>query len=275
MPAAPQIAAARVVLVLRQSPDWQQLAAEHAAGRAIVPARYLPPHAVPAFPDDIPACIAQWNEMFRVDFFACRAELRRIARGTLDAVEAGVVLHRTQLRQGLPAGDYRLFFLDDDDWFAPDTAQRLAGAGQEDVAVFPLLRLDCPVFTFSRRVTPDSPIVGIASPCSHRFQTNNYGLHARLCRVPMLDVLADHIDASAAAGYLGLVDAYHEVMVSVTNKTPAAASVLPLIARDPDAFRSHVERFIAGLRELPLPPHSAWMRGPIDRTADLFARALG
>jgi hypothetical protein len=168
-----------------------------------------------------------------------------------------------------------LFFLDDDDWFAPDTVARIAGAGDEDVAVFPLLRLDAPAFTFVRQLAPASPVIGFPARFSHRYQTNNYGLHPRLCSPDRLVRLADHITASAEAEGMGLRDAYHDVLVSVTNKTPVSASVLARITSDPASFRQHVAGFVAALRGLRLPAHAAWMAVPIGRTADLFARALG
>ena len=265
----------KVVLVLRQSPDWPALVRDHARGMAIAPGRYVPGHDVPDFPNHITQCIARWNASYRVDFFACRAELLKIARATLDAVQGGLVLARDDLPHRLPSGDYRLFFLDDDDWFAPDTAARIAGVGEEDVAVFPLLRLDAPVFTFARALNPRSPIIGLASRFSDRYQTNNYALHKRLCTPGGLATMADHHNASDTADRLGLLDGYHDVMVSATNKSPVAASVLRRIVDDEAAFRGHVRAFVEALRGVVLPRHAAWMNEPVRRTAELFARAVG
>ena len=264
-----------IVLALRQSPDWSTLARDHGNGDVIDPARYVPPHSVPAFPDHIQACIAGWNAAFGVDFFTCRAELQAIARKTLDAVEGGLVLPREALAECRPASPFRLFFLDDDDWFAPDTAARMADVGDEDVAVFPLLRLDATVFTFVRELRRTSPIIGFPNRFSHRYQTNNYALHERLCTPECLALLSDHITASAEADRRGLRDRYHDVMVSATNKTPVSASVIARLPSDPAAFRQLVCGFVSSLRGLSLPDHAAWMHDPIQRTADLFVRALG
>ena len=268
-------APAQIVLVVRRSPDWRALAGDHARGSPVAPARYMPAEHVPAFPDQIAACIARWNTLFHVDFFSCRAALRDIARTTLDAVADAMVLTREDLPHRLPERRYRLFFLDDDDWFAPDTCARLACVGAEDVAVFPLLRLDVPVFTFVRELARDSPVIGVAGRFSDRYQTNNYALHPRICTQAALPLMADHIAASQAADRIGLHDAYHDVMVSVTNKTPVAASVVMRIVEDEAAFRDHVAAFVGALRDLTLPPHAAWMAEPIGRTAALFAQALG
>jgi hypothetical protein len=265
----------QVVLVLRRSPDWHGLAADHARGLPVAPSRYVPAEHVPAFPDHIAACIARWNMLFQVDFFSCRAALRDIARATLDAVSNALVLTREDLPDGLPERRYRLFFLDDDDWFAPDACTRLGCVGAEDVAVFPLLRLDAPVFTFVRDLTRDSPVIGLPARFSNRYQTNNYALHPRLCTPDVLSLMADHIAASEAADRIGFHDAYHDVMVSVTNKTPVAASVVMRITENEAAFRDHVAHFIAALRALALPAHAAWMAEPIRRTTALFERALG
>jgi len=264
----------RVVLALRQSPDWRALAEAHARGRPVDPGRYVPSHHVPSFPDHIQQCIARWNAGFSVDFFTCRSELQRIARATLDAVEGGLVLTREDLPARLPEGRFRLFFLDDDDWFAPDTAARIDTTGEEDVIVFPLVRLDAPVWTFVRGLTPTSPVIGRPSRFSNRYQTNNYGLHRRLCSPATLADLADHILASEAAERLGLRDAYHDVMVSATNKTPVSASVVARIIDDEAAFRRHVVAFVASLRALVLPEHASWMGDPLRRTVTLFERAL-
>jgi hypothetical protein len=266
----------RIVFVLRQSPDWRKLAADFALGKLVAPTRDIPAHDVPTFPERIDQSVAHWNAAFKVDFFACRAELQILARDTLDAVAQATVLTLDDLPHRLPTGDFRLFFLDDDDWFAPDTAARLADVvGAEDVAVFPLLRLDAPTFTFVRQETPASPIIGFPNDFSHRYQTNNYAIHPRLCQPARLAALVDHMTASAEADRLGLCDAYHEVMVSVTNKTPVSASVIGGLLQGEAAFRHHVEAFVAALHGITLPPHAAWMRGPIERTSRLFSRALG
>jgi hypothetical protein len=90
----------------------------------------------------------------------------------------------------------------------------------------------------------------------------------------MLDMLADHADASTAAARIGLTDAYHDTLLSVTNKTPVSASVLMRIVDDPGAFRRHVEAFVHALSALDLPPRERWMATPMRQTADLFNRAL-
>ncbi len=241
----------------------------------VAPELYVPAEAVPSFPTHITSCIERWDATYRVGFFTCRAELRTIARATLDAVEAGLILAKTDLPEGLPAEAFRLFFLDDDDWFAPDTAARIAGVGDEDVAVFPLLRLDAPIFTFVRTLAARSPVIGMAGRFSHRYQTNNYGLHPRVCTAERLGDLADHIQASTTADRLRLVDAYHDVMISVTNKTPVSASVIARIVDDEAAFRGHVAAFVDALNDLRLPAHALWMGEPLRQTAALFARALG
>jgi len=264
-----------IMLALRQSPDWRVLAADYAAGHEIAPGRYLPRQDVPFFPGWIADCIGRWNAMFRIDFFACRAELQRIARTTLDQVERAVIVRREEVLQTLPGGDFRLFFLDDDDWFAPDSCVRLACAGTEDIAVFPLPRLDVPVTTFVRKNEPASTVIGLPQWFTFRYQTNNYGLHRRLTTPAMLDMLADHALASDTADRIGLTDAYHDVILSVTNKTPVSASVVMRLSDDTEAFRHHVVAFTTGLRTLALPADSQWMAAPIAQTADLFERALG
>jgi hypothetical protein len=174
----------------------------------------------------------------------------------------------------IPPDDFRLFFVDDDDWFAPDTADRLACAGDEDIAVFPLPRLDAPVITFAHTGTPPDAILGEAHAFTFRYQTNNYALHPRLTTPAMLNMLADHASASATASRIGLRDAYHPVIVSATNKTPVSASVLMRIAEEGEAYRRHVKGFVTHLRNLYIPKGANWMREPIAATTNLFSRAL-
>ena len=264
----------RVILVVRQSPDWDALAIDHARGVEIDPARYLPPKTV-QFPPSVDAAIARWNALYPVDFFTCRAVLRNIARANLAAVSESLVLGFADLPHALPSSGYRLFFLDDDDWFAPDTARRLAGVGDEDVAVFPLPRLDAPTFTFCRQPPGAGVAVGRSGRAPMRFMTNNYGLHPRMCATRDVLAFADHHAASKEADRQELTDAYHDVVVSATNKTPVSASVIQHILTDKEKFQRHVQAFVAGLERLALPPGAAWMREPVRLTVDLFAFVLG
>jgi len=136
----------RVVIAIRQSPDWAALADDFGAGRAIDPARYAPPRPIPAFPENIVDLIARWNAYSALDFFSVRRRLKEIAQATLRRIERGMVIPCAELAAALP--DLRrdsalLFFSDDDDWFAPHIANAIspkdyAGA---DVLVFPLVRL--------------------------------------------------------------------------------------------------------------------------------------
>src|SRR5689334_3341069 len=121
---------------MRQSPDWAGLARDHAAGRLIDPARFVPAQRVPDFPADIAAMIARWNALARVDFFTCRARLKRIATELLFRVPNAVLTSCTALPGTLASlGDARfvLFFCDDDDWFAPHLHATLAALDLEEI----------------------------------------------------------------------------------------------------------------------------------------------
>lgn len=260
---------------MRQSPDWHALARDHAHGVLIEPDRFLPRHPIPTFPPGIENYVRLWNATFRVDFFSVRAGLKDIARATNEAVAGAVRLHAAALPEGLPKQPFRLFFHDDDDWFAPDLTAHVATTGAEDVAVFPLPRIGLPPATFVWPATRDSQIVGMPSQPAHRYHTNNYGLHPRLCVAPTIHVLVEHKDASAAAAALGLIDCYYDAIVSATNKTPVAASVMESMALDAGAFRQRVVDFLTMARGLALPPGAEWMAEPLRQTRDLFERALG
>lgn len=270
----------RLVFAIRQSPDWHALAEDHAAGRPIDPARFVPPGAIPSFPADVAELIVLWNATFATDFFRVRAVLKDIARGTLAAIDGATVLEARSLPASLPergARDWLLFFLDDDDWFAPDTLARIGGqiVGDEDVAVFPLVRIDVRSFTFLRAIEPGTTVVGLASRFATRYQTNNYALLPRACRARHLAGLQEHLDASEYATRAGLRDRYYDVLISATNKAPASASILHRLREDPVAFRAYVIQFVAHLRGLALPHAAGWMRPPLERTVALLEAALG
>jgi len=265
----------RVVLALRQSPDWWSLALAYARGVTIRPEQFLPHHPIPTFPPGIERYIDLWNATFALDFFTVRAALKDIAHATRSAVAGAILLNAADLPNFLPADPFRVFPHDDDDWFAPDTAARLRGTGAEDVSVFPMPRIGVPPVTFARQTSGQGQCVGSPTPRPHRYHTNNYALHPRLCVDPTLRVLIEHKDASAAADALGLIDCYHDVMVSATNKTPVAASVMEMLPLDAGAFRREVGRFVAMARTLVLPDAAAWMAEPLSRTSDLFTRVMG
>lgn len=265
-----------VVFVLRQSPDWAELARDHEAGVPVAPSRYKPPGFIEGFPGNIEAWVRSWNDVFPVNFFRCRQILRDVTVGLLRNVEQSVVLSESDAAR-LPSvvgdRDFLLFFLDDDDWFAPDTFARVArlDLGRSTVAVFPLVRFDTSTFTFVRASESARTLIGPRRDFHFRFQTNNYALARSLALTGDLMRLKDHVEASRFADAAGIEDTYFpDVLISATNKTPASASRLPGLLGNPSTSRASVREYVRNLEGLPIPAELSWCRPALETTLGLY-----
>ena len=269
----------RIVFVRRQSPDWALLAADHEAGRPINPDRYEPKTDIPGFPPDITACIHAWNNQFGLNFFRVRQRLKQISEASLAPINQHVIIEENELTR-LPAlagnAQALVFFFDDDDLFAPDMFMRLARLDltQTDIHVFPLVRLGIPVFTFVRAHAPARTVIGIRRDFGFRFQTNNYGLSSQIACGPHAPHLKDHVLGSTYATQAGLGDAWCDVLVSATNKTPCSANTIGQLLLDASGYRAFVQDYVATLRGLTIPPEEAWLHEPIAAAAALFSEVL-
>ncbi len=270
----------RVVIAIRQSPDWAALADDFGAGRVIDPARYAPPRPIPAFPADIVDLIARWNAFSGVDFFTCRRRLKELAQATLRRIERAVIIPCGELAAALP--DLRsesalLFFSDDDDWFAPHLAEAVsprdfAGA---DVVVFPFVRLGREqTCTFVKPPFLPRAAVGPVHPLPQRYNTNNYGLAPSMWRQRHVAAMQDHFDASAYGERMRLVDRHLAEIVGATSKTPCAASFLPTVVQSPDAFTDVIGYYVREVQSYTIPDELAWMREPLSATVTLFEDVL-
>ncbi len=263
-----------IILAMRASPNWAQLAQDYAAGRTIDPSRYMPANN-PRFPTEIPELIARWNKYSNVSFFACRHRLREIAAENLAAVDGVTVTKWTEvprLMDQLAGTRALLFYHDDDDWFSPAMASLIRGVDIDtvDAVVFPFARLAASVLTFTRDGTPTNDAIGRCAPFRFRYCTNNYGLTARaLATGPQ--ALVEHEDASARAEKLGFVDVDLDILVSATSKTPCSAGWLRDELRDDEAsFRGYVGRYLSALKALEVPAHLGWIDTPLRKTIELF-----
>jgi hypothetical protein len=270
-----------IVFALRNAPDWDELAADYSAGRAIPTDSYVPSIIVPGFPSNIADCIAAWNAIFRISYFQMRASLTIIAKGTRERNSNASTISAESLRDFLGRApeeqQIAVFFTDDDDWFAPDLLNQLHALdwSSDKIKVFPLIRFESDTFTFARTGQPCSESVGPRKDFGFRFQTNNYGIPARPPFVQCVDELRDHVWGSAAADRMSIADEYHDIMISATNKTPCSASVMPGLLADPEAFRAMIHRYIASIRNCHLPARAQWCAPCLEESASLFEAALG
>jgi hypothetical protein len=166
-----------------------------------------------------------------------------------------------------------LFFFDDDDLFSPDTFERLStlDLAQCDIAVFPLVRLGEDIFTFVRRNENARVLVGTRRNFGYRFQTNNYGISSRVALSEHLPHLKDHILGSVYANRQDLHDAYFDVLISATNKTPCSANIIGELPANQTQYRAFVRRYVDNLRRLEIPSELRWLNEPLDKTIELFA----
>jgi hypothetical protein len=263
-----------IVFARRQSPDWGALARDFRAGMPIDPARYVPAHAIPNFPDNVVELVAAWNAIFKIDFFTVRAFIAQLSAANIAAIPNAMAFSYND-REGIAAlatlTDVTLFFHDDDDLFSPAiTLPALRG----DVAVFPLIRIHSDLATFVSPAVASSFIWGRAQPFLYRYHTNNYALTTNLCRhTGTLAAMTDHVEAGLFADQSGLRDEHFPTPVSATIKTPASASMLHEIVTDPDRFRAGIIAFAQKFAapETELPPGYAWLASPLARIAALFA----
>jgi hypothetical protein len=165
-----------------------------------------------------------------------------------------------------------LFFFDDDDWFAPDTFERLSvlDLSECDIAVFPMVRLGDKIVTFVRAGKNARAVVGARVDFTFRFMTNNYGISPKIALSEHLPKLQDHMLGSVYAGQQEFRDPYFDVLVSVTNKTPCSASAIGRLPTDPPAYRASIWRYAENLGQTHIPPELHWMNEPVGETISLF-----
>lgn len=271
--------AAQIAFVMRQSPDWPSLSRDYKAGTPIDAGRYKPAKTIAGFPDNIEACIETWNRIFPVDFFACRAELRRISRTVVAAVDQSILVSEKEFTAHhidiLAESDF-IAYLDDDDWFCPDTCQILSAVASptDDILVFPLVRFDTHPSTFVRAGKPARTVIGTRCDFDFRFQTNNYVL--RSDRLSPLDILSskDHVEASQYADAKQLSDSYYDAIISATNKTPCSAGKLPSLVEHTAAYVDAMKQYLKQMSGLHVPEEISWCRTPLAETVQLFTSVL-
>lgn len=268
-----------LVFLIRQSPNWGALANDYEAGRAIDVRRFKPCRDIPGFPQRIEYLISSWNRLFGLNFFRCRQILKEIALNTVRCIPGSRVVAQQNyplLAEEIATSRALIFYMDDDDWFAPDMRTRVAGIdlGMAHIAVFPLVRLERATYTFVRPGEPVATAIGSCRNFDFRFQTNNYGIRAD--RVPRWHIpyLSDHVEGSVYADRQRLTDVYFDRIISATSKTPCSASSLPGLFEKPDQAIELIRQYADALRGLPVPASASWLGKPMQETLALFDRVI-
>lgn len=208
--------------------------------------------------------VALWNQTFSLSYAGFRVQLTEIAQRNWSRVEGAKLVRRDELAPGA------LFVpVDDDDWFAPDLAQRLLAVDAEPFQGLHWSRyiLELPrrrrrfAWRRSRRAPDTSPYT-----CG----SNNYAIR----NLPELaQGITNHVWASeyfdAHPSRLKRVDA----SLSVQNRNLASRSGLgghrqPEISRAAliERFRRHRTLY----DRLRLPPEVAWAQPCVAEMAELM-----
>lgn len=263
----------KLVFLRRQSPDWGQLATDYATHGHVSPDLYKPRDEIPGFPPNIEELIDRWNRLFGLDFFLCRQELKRIAEKTLCEVESAVIQdYDPTYRLRVSDREAFAFFVDDDDWFSP-TSGTAPLPRETHLVTFPLVRLMLNVNTFVPTGQSARTIIGKRQDFHFTFQTNNYGINLALWPDADLSPMKDHVLASRYFHTQRLTNLYIDRIISITNKTPAAASMLRLIQNE-QLFVNYVAAYIRHVERVRWPDELHWARKPVSQTLYLFREVL-
>ena len=277
---SPRIRQAFLVYRVRETgyTHWELLAIDFESGNPIDINRYKPSSPIPGFPDNIETYIAIWNDAFPVNFFRCRHILKGITTKLLEKINHAILFNESDIvdiRSRLIGQRFLLFFHDDDDWFAPDAYEKIATKYLclNDIAVFPLVRLEFDSFTFVRKSETAKFVIGERRDFHFHFQTNNYGLPSRIAFSDQLFEFKDHVLASRYAEKMSLTDSYFDVIISATNKTPCCASNISRIS-NLQSYKTMMQDYVRNLSSLIIHSELVWIKPPLIQTIELFKSLL-
>lgn len=239
------MSAPEIYLCVRRTLDWHDEAQVEAN---------LIPHFRPK--------MAAWNATFDMPYHAFRHRLKQIAQSSLDRVEGT----RRVAPAAVPDGAIAVP-VDDDDWFAPDLAARIAAAWEPEAVGY-----------LWRRATIEVPL-----PLRRRLwyrlwsfkaptcNTNDYAIKSFAGAEP---ILRSHVRAGR------YFDEHRERIVriratlGVQNRNVSSQTAMgwrrPSITRE-ELVRS-CDRHRALYASLALPPDLAWARPYVTEMAELMAR---
>lgn len=221
-----------VVIVRRQSPNWANVGEGYWRDLAEFERMLKRPEG------SVRRLIENWDRRIRLPFFEVRRRMAEITDANLARQGRASIIDLETFRRGID-GRAIYTFIDDDDWFDPDLAQRLAALpiGGDGVV------------WRSVRYAGRLEVRELDGYC----HTNNYAvLGSSLVGRPEAAALAEQhfrVIELVASGELklDLVD----VQLSITNKHPASTLMMERAAElyGEDGPRRWVEDFKAAMRE--------------------------
>jgi len=266
-----------VYIILRQSPDWaKQTYADLEQTRAFCrligrPETYIIDR------------VLLWDKTFRTSFFAARQFMKDISQENFRTVEHTRLVPSTDIKTVLDRNALYLF-TDDDDWYHPQIAQRLAEIDPRacDVVLYETATLG-----------PGLTLWKDHYACS----TNGYAVSGEvlLQKPGNIERVTQHFDAQAAfirksyasvlrrIGYASLyrrltIKGYKSVVrlpeyLSVSNKHPASTLSLGDVVTREDLI-ALITTALDANKKINLPDDFSWARSYIDRVTAFLADLL-
>ena len=207
-----------------------------------------------------------WNRTFNVPYHRFRQRLKEIAEATLRGVEGARVVARAEVPPGA-----LVVPVDDDDWFAPDLAARLAAAWDESLRGYRwlshILEARPPgLLGLLRRGRPVTPVAdGSRFTCT----SNNY---AFVALGDARDLVRSHAEASRR--FDASPEGVRRLPLSLSLQNRNLASQTALAWGKPTIPRSKLLRRYRRYRSLydrvALPADLSWARRGVAAMADLM-----
>lgn len=251
------------LLVLRASPDWATFDIERS--RDFLRSLRLPEDLIVEF-------AALWQRHFQVDYRDVRAQLKKLALETNNAVRQ-MSFVRHQDWDGSTPSDSRTAFVDDDDWMAPGLFEQLpAPLSGEDGVRWGSLRL-------GRVFGPDGYAVPIIQrrPLDRIVYTNNYAVTTQALRRFGRPALFEHDAAQRSFDRPDFAHAASQQYLSCAVKHPCCTmSVNYLMSQlsfraDP---RPEMADFMTAVDAMRPDDMDEWLRRPYGEFRRIMADAL-
>lgn len=248
------------IIVLRQSPDWQQL--DHSYLDTLEP--FEKQAGLPI--GHIRRIVTLWDASFHVPYFQVRQRLKELTLQNLASVQKATFVPIEHIDAKVPSARF-YFFSDDDDWLAPDIVERLCANDLPTADGFLWL---------SARLAD-----GLEIRQRRYCFTNNYCVTDAYIRsgqaTQRLQAVLQHFDANRIVLSSKFRALEIREPLSVANKHPCSPARLfheygPAITNQD--LSSDVNKFVEGLTELTTPAGLEWVRPYVDQVRQLFQAVL-
>lgn len=238
----------RLVIVLRQSPDWTDRNAVLAQAAAFSLEFDRPP-------DQTHRHLTLWDATFGITFCETRHRLKQLTLENFARVPHATVIPVADVAAIDPDAWY--LFSDDDDWYAPHVGRILDTVPATCDGV--TWQMTAFKGDFRRRAKP-------------RFCfPNNYAVRGAWLATHQIREVLQHGSASAIFYGPGFRLDVLPDLLSLENKHPCSTVMLETVAEQPNALRASVDVFNARCAALEIPDEYGWARAELAGLSQLFA----